>query len=155
MVKKNPTACQERLENFLQAVEAAQKLQDDIIRYGLEAAHFYVEDVDGDWLERWNEDEEQQTNVEYITKFLESNDRVAVKLRERLKGKSLAEISSELESCLSFSQKADQIFAIKDLLLYNFKTREVNRVTSDEYNVINLVGLAEELLDKLVDILNK
>ena len=154
MVKKTPTGCQERFENFLQAVEAAQKLQDDIIRYGLEAAHFYFEDVDGDWLERWGEDEEEhQNSVEYITNFLKSDDRVAVKLRKRLKNKSLTEIASELERSLSLPKKADKIFAIKDFLLDNFNTREINPVTGDEYDVVNLVGLAQELLDKLVDIL--
>ena len=155
MVKNNPTACQERLESFLQTVEAAQKLQDDIIKYGLEAAHFYVDDVDGDWLEKWDEDEEQQNNIEYITNFLKSDDRVAIQLRKRIKNKPLTEIASELENCLSSAQKADRIFAIKDFLLYNLKIREINFVTSDEYGAVNLVSLAEELLDKLVNILDQ
>lgn len=152
MVKNNSTGCQERLEDFLQAVEAAQKLQDDIIKYGLEAAHFYVEDVDGDWLEKWGEDEEQQNSIESIINFLKSEDRIAVRLRKQIKDKPFTEIASELERCLSFSHRADKIFAIKDFLLYNFKTEEINQVTSDEYDVVNLVSLAEELLEKLLDI---
>ena len=156
MVKKNSTACQERLENLLQAVEVAQKLQNDIIRYGLEAAHFYVEDVDGNWLERWNEDEEEHcTSVTYITKFFKSDDRVAIILRKRFTDKPLTEIASELERCLSLPKKADRIFAIKDFLLYNFQTGEMNRFTNGEYDGISLVGLAEELLEKLVDILGQ
>ena len=156
MVKKNSTGCQERLENLLQAVEAAQKLQHDIIRYGLEAAYFYVEDVDGDWLERWNEDEEEHhTSVERITDFLKSDDRVAITLRKLFTDKSLTEIASELEKCLSLPKKADQIFAIKDFLLYNFKSGEINRFTSDEYDVINLVDFTEELLEKLMNILGQ
>lgn len=155
MIENNSTGCQEKLDNFLQAVEAAQKLQDDIIRYGLEAAHFYVEDVDGDWLEKWSEDDDQETSIEYIINFLESSDRVAVKLRKQFKDKSLTEIAAGLESCLSFSQKADRIFAIKDFLLYNFKTGEMNSANSYGYDTINLVSLAEELLEKLLDILDE
>jgi hypothetical protein len=37
MVQEKQSDRQQRLDNFLQAVEAAQKLQDDIIKYGLEA----------------------------------------------------------------------------------------------------------------------
>jgi hypothetical protein len=57
MVKEKQS---ERLDNFLQAVQAAQKVQDDIIKHGLEAAHLYCDDVDGDWLETSGEDEDGQ-----------------------------------------------------------------------------------------------
>ncbi|WP_179198039.1 hypothetical protein [Nostoc sp. T09] len=50
MEREKQSDHQQRLDNFLQAVEAAQKLQDDIMKYGLEAAYLYCEDVDGDWL---------------------------------------------------------------------------------------------------------
>ncbi|MEO0969501.1 MAG: hypothetical protein AAFX80_14530 [Cyanobacteria bacterium J06639_18] len=154
MVKNNPTGCQERLEDFLQAVESAQKLQNNIIRYGFEAAHFYVEDLDGDWLEKWSEDEEEQNITEYITNFLESGDPVAVKLWERLGEKPLTEIVSGLERCLIFPQRAEQIFAIKDFLLHNSKAGRNNSPNTDGYDLVNLVNLAEELLEKLTDILN-
>ncbi|HEY9799854.1 MAG TPA: hypothetical protein V6D25_05795 [Leptolyngbyaceae cyanobacterium] len=57
MVHEEQSDRQQRLDNFLQAVEAAQKLQDDIMKYGLEAANLYCDDVDGDWLETWGEEE--------------------------------------------------------------------------------------------------
>ncbi|KST65304.1 hypothetical protein [Mastigocoleus testarum] len=154
MLKNNPTGCQERLEDFLQAVESAQKLQNDIIKYGLEAAHFYVEDLDGDWLEKWSEDEEEQNITEHITNFLESGDPVAVKLWERIGDKPLTKIVSELERCLSFSKRAEQIFAIKDFLLHNSKAGRNNSTANDGYDLVNLVNLAEELLEKLTDILD-
>ncbi len=154
MVKNNPTGCQERLEDFLQAVESAQQLQNDIIKYGFEAAHFYIEDLDGDWLEKWSEDEEEQNITEYITNFLESGDPVAVKLWERLAEKPLTEIVSELERCLSFSKRAEQIFAIKDFLLHNSKLERNNSAKTNGYDVVSLVNLAEELLRKLTDILD-
>ncbi|MEL7244633.1 MAG: hypothetical protein AAGM40_20200, partial [Cyanobacteria bacterium J06573_2] len=76
--------CQKRLDKFIESVEAAQKLQNDIVRYGLEAAYKYAEDVDGDWLEKWDEDETVQTNfVESVTTFLESDDWVAVSVRKQ------------------------------------------------------------------------
>lgn len=51
MVHEKQSDRQQRLDNFLQAVEAAQKLQDDIINYGLEVADLYCDDVEEDWLE--------------------------------------------------------------------------------------------------------
>ncbi|KYC38353.1 hypothetical protein WA1_39175 [Scytonema hofmannii PCC 7110] len=53
---------QQRLEKILQAVETAQKLQDDILKYGLDAASLYVEDVDGGWWETWGEGQRTCTN---------------------------------------------------------------------------------------------
>jgi hypothetical protein len=68
MVQEKQSDRQQRLNKFLQAVEAAQKSQGDIMKYGLEAAHLYCDDVDGDWLETWGEDEEdQQSFVELVT----------------------------------------------------------------------------------------
>ena len=68
MVQEKQSDRQQRLNKFLQAVEAAQKSQGDIMKYGLEAAPLYCDDVDGDWLETWGEDEEdQQSFVELVT----------------------------------------------------------------------------------------
>lgn len=60
MVKQQSTDYAERLEPFFQAVEEAQRFQDDLLRYGLEAVHLYVEDVEGDWLEQWQEEDSTQ-----------------------------------------------------------------------------------------------
>ncbi len=149
MVKEKSIDCQDRLEQFLQHLEEARKLQNDILKYGFEAVHLYVEDVDGDWLEKWGEDEEEQKIVELVKAFLESDEWVAVKVRRLLQGKSLREITIELEKCLSFTEEQDRIFAIKNVLVDNLTARESNCDISDE---IDLLDLAEELLDKLENI---
>ena len=53
-------ARQQRLNAFKEAVQAARQLEDDIRKYGLDAAYLYCDDVDGDWLETWGDDEEEQ-----------------------------------------------------------------------------------------------
>ncbi|MEH1789368.1 hypothetical protein [Nostoc sp.] len=156
MVQEKQSDRQQRLDNFLQAVEAAQKVQDDIIKYGIEAAHLYCDDVDGDWLETWEEDEDGQQNfVALVTNFLQSDDLVAVKVRKQLKDKSLQEIAVELERCLSLSEDEDRIFAVKNVLAGSVAVAESNRGTSsDEIDEIEFLYLAEELLEKLADILS-
>jgi hypothetical protein len=149
MVQEKQSDRQQRLDNFLQAVEVAQKLQDDIIKYGLEAAHLYCDDVDGDWLDTWGEDEDgQKSFVKLVTNFLQSDDLVAVRVRKQLKDKSLSEIAVDLEKCLSLS-KEDRIFAVKNVLAGTVTVAESNRGTSNEIDEIELLDLAEEVVDKL------
>ncbi|MBD2409579.1 transcriptional regulator [Nostoc calcicola FACHB-389] len=87
-----------------------------------------------------------------MVKFLESNDPTAVKVRERLGTRTIQEIAVELEKCLSLSEEEDRIFAVKNVLAANVSCRESNRGSSDEVDEIELLDLAEELLDKLADI---
>lgn len=129
MSNKKLTDHQQKIEEILQAVEAAQQLQDDILKYGLDAAPLYVEDVDGDWWETWGEDEEEQpTFVESVTAFLESDDWVAVKVRKQLKDKLLHEITAELENCLSIPDTRERLFEVKKILAASNK-QQGNRVT--------------------------
>ena len=51
------TPSQARVEKALQSLRAAQKLQKDRLNFGIDHVNLYVEDVEGDWLERWGEDE--------------------------------------------------------------------------------------------------
>ncbi|MBN4006046.1 helix-turn-helix domain-containing protein [Nostoc sp. LPT] len=83
-----------------------------------------------------------------LVKLLESDDSVAVKVRERLGSRTIGEIAVELEKCLSLSEK-DKIFAVKNVLAANVACRESNRGSSDEVDEIELLDLAEELLEKL------
>ncbi|MEH2161930.1 MAG: hypothetical protein V7K38_13015 [Nostoc sp.] len=153
MVPEKQSDRQQRLNKFLQAVDAAQKVQDDIMKYGLEAAHLYCDDVDGNWLETWGEDEDEQQNfVELVTNLLESDDLVAVRVRKQLKDKSLQEIAVELERCLSLSEEEDRIFAVNNLLVGGVAVAERNSGTSNEIDEIELLYLAEELLQKLIHI---
>ncbi|MEA5593968.1 hypothetical protein [Rivularia sp. UHCC 0363] len=139
---------QKRLDKFIESVEAAQKLQNDIVRYGLEAAYLYAEDVDGDWLERWDEDELTQTNfVESVTTFLESDDWVAVSVRKQSQGKSLQEIATQLEDCLRLSEAENRVFAIKTMLVESASCRNNRSFGSDD--TVDLLDLAEHLVQRL------
>ena len=57
MVTAANTPSQDRVAKALQSLRAAQKLQEDRLNFGIDHINFYVEDVEGDWLERWREDE--------------------------------------------------------------------------------------------------
>jgi len=155
MVKQSSTDHQERLETFLQHLEEARQLQREWMTYGMNCVDLYVEDVDGDWQELWREDEDQQqTLVESVTTFLKSNDRVAVRIRKQIKDKSLPEIAAKLEKYLSFP-KEDRIFVVKNMLAGNVLDRESNRDSSNENDDIDLLDLAESLLEKLAEILQE
>ena len=49
----------ERLEKVWHALQAAQQLQEDRLTWGINHVNLYVENIDGDWLEKWGEDEEE------------------------------------------------------------------------------------------------
>lgn len=71
MFTERPNCNQEKTSKVLTAVEKAQKLQDDRIKFGLDHVNLYVEDVEEDWLDTWDEDEEdafQQANVVQVEK---------------------------------------------------------------------------------------
>ncbi|NET14321.1 MAG: hypothetical protein F6K08_16545 [Okeania sp. SIO1H6] len=39
--------------------QEAQKLQEDRLTWGINHVNLYVENIDGDWLEKWGENEEE------------------------------------------------------------------------------------------------
>ncbi|MEH2236963.1 helix-turn-helix domain-containing protein [Nostoc sp.] len=87
-----------------------------------------------------------------LVKLLESDDSVAVKVRDRLGERTIQEVAVELEKCLRLSEEEDRIFAVKNVLVGNVGFGESNRGTSDENDEVELLDLAEELLEKLADI---
>ncbi|MBD2354042.1 helix-turn-helix domain-containing protein [Tolypothrix sp. FACHB-123] len=89
-----------------------------------------------------------------LVKLLESDDLVAVKVRERLGAKAIPEIAIELEKCLSLSEE-DRIFAVKNVLAGSVAVGESNRGSNNEIDEIELLDLAEELVEKLVDFIDK
>ena len=89
-----------------------------------------------------------------LVKLLESDDSVAVKVRERLGSRTIQEIAAELEKCLNLSEEEDRIFAVKNVLAANLTGGESNRGTSNEIDEIELLDLAEELLDKFTRFLS-
>ena len=89
-----------------------------------------------------------------MTAFLESDDVVAVQVLERLAAKSPVEIAIELEKCLSISNEEDRTFAVKNALAGGIRNGDNNRDISDENDEIELLDLAESLLEKLADVLD-
>ncbi|BAZ11256.1 XRE family transcriptional regulator [Calothrix sp. NIES-4071] len=77
---------------------------------------------------------------------------MAVKVRTQLQDKSLPEIAAQLEKCLSASEEENKIFAVKDLLMGCVGNKESFRLGSSN-NHIDLLDLAEELVEKLKEIL--
>ncbi|MFB2837190.1 helix-turn-helix domain-containing protein [Floridanema evergladense] len=94
-----------------------------------------------------------RTVRESVTAFLESDDVVAVQVLERMAAKSPVEIAIELEKCLSISDEEERTFAIKNALAGGIRTGDNNRDASDEDDQIELLDLAESLLEKLAKIL--
>jgi LEA14-like dessication related protein len=48
-----------RLQRALKALELEQIIQRDWLEHGLDFVNLYVEDLEGNWLENWDEDEEE------------------------------------------------------------------------------------------------
>lgn len=162
MGKEIPTDRQERLEKFLKAVEAAQNLQDDFLKYGLDCVDLYVEDVDGDWLERWGEDEEtfedeaQTTQgfassktrvdisvIDFVSAFLgsnypvavwarESNNPLAVRVQEQIETEGLPRIIERLQECLSITDEYARLRAATNVLAGGAIDGETTRNSSDD-----------------------
>lgn len=155
MGKERLTEPQERLEQFREHLEAARQLQRDWMTYGVDCVDLYFEEIDGDWLEKWGEEEEtQQKLADALTAFLRSDDWVAVRLRKQLTDKSLPEIAVELEKCLSQTNTQERIFAVKNLLTSSATAGKNYCDSSDENNyAVEILDLAVELLDKLAEIL--
>ncbi|MEH2250841.1 helix-turn-helix domain-containing protein [Nostoc sp.] len=87
-----------------------------------------------------------------LVKLLESDDLVAVKVRARLGTRTIQEVAVELEKCLSLVKEEDRLFSVKNVLAANVACGESNRGTSNEIDEIELLDLAEELLEKLAEI---
>lgn len=168
MVETNAHSSQERLEEFIQLLESSRQLQQDILTRGLDAAYLYVEDVEGDWLENWDEDEEDletETNGNLAGEkfekttlaFLNRDDPVVAKVRDKLKEKSLAEIAAELEKCLMLPEEGDRrLVAVQKLLVGSVSVGSKTRGNNDENDdEIEMLELAEDLLEKLVEFLER
>jgi len=56
----------EGLEKVWQAFQAAQQLQEDRLTWGINHVNLYVENVDGDWLEKWGEEGEEELSEKVL-----------------------------------------------------------------------------------------
>ncbi|MBD2354045.1 hypothetical protein H6G41_05315 [Tolypothrix sp. FACHB-123] len=149
MGKQRSLEPQERLEKFLEHLAAARELQRNWMTYGLDYVDKYVEDVDGDWWEKW-EEEEQQSFVDSVTDFLKSDDSIAVRVRQKLANKPIPEIAEKLEKYFSFPE-AERIFALKDFLS-NSLIEDNNRNSSNNFVDVELCDLVAKVLNKLQEI---
>ncbi|NJL11432.1 MAG: hypothetical protein HC908_18330, partial [Calothrix sp. SM1_7_51] len=139
MDNKVKTDSQEKIEEFRAALEAARKMQDDWLKYGLNFVELYVDDWSSDWLENWDENEEDnsleyslQSSLQYILNFLSSNDSLADTVRNLLSDKSLQEIATELSRCLNFSQQEQKVFGVKSLFADHLSNQVSNQVSNQD-----------------------
>lgn len=47
----------DRLNAISDPLKAARQMHQDWLTHGTDFVHLYVEDVEGDWLENWDEDD--------------------------------------------------------------------------------------------------
>lgn len=52
------TSTQNNLDNFNQALLQASQMQKDWLQYGVNFVDLYVDDIEGDWLETFAEEEQ-------------------------------------------------------------------------------------------------
>lgn len=43
----------QKIQQVLQAMEEAEKLHNDLLSFGLDGIDYYVDNIEGDWLENW------------------------------------------------------------------------------------------------------
>ncbi|PPJ63139.1 hypothetical protein [Cuspidothrix issatschenkoi] len=154
MVKEIQSKKTDKFTQYLEHLEAGRKLQEDWINHGIDCVDLYFEDIDSDWLETWGDDNDEPGYIEKITTFLESDDVVAVKVRERLQDKSLDEIIDALEYCLSQLTEKDRIFAAKDFLVGDVVVSGSSRASGNsDIDEVELLELAEDLMERLTEIL--
>ena len=144
MPNQQETNSSQQLDRFSEALATARNMQQDWLNYGIDFVHLYVEDVDGDWLERWGE----ESILDSLKEFLVSDDDVAVRVRQILGERSLFDVAVNLEECLSLSEENDRLYAVINILA----GRE-NNYDAREIDDIELLNLANSLLKKLGDIL--
>ncbi len=134
----------QQVDRFSEALATARNMQQDWLNYGVDFVHLYVDDVHGDWLERW----EEESVLDSLKEFLVSNDDVAVRVRQILGERSLFDIAVNLEECLNLREENDRLYAVRNVLA----GRE-NNYDAREIDDMELLNLANSLLQKLADIL--
>ncbi|MEA5603983.1 hypothetical protein [Nostoc sp. UHCC 0252] len=146
MANKRETHCNNQVDTFAEALATARQMQQNWLTYGVDFVNFYVEDVDGDWLETWGHDEILgNSQLDAIKEFLVSHDPVAVNVRQHLGERSLFDFAVNLEESWRISQTNHRFSALKNLL-----AGEEHSINTDD---IRLLDLADSLVAKLTEIL--
>ncbi|MHC5815546.1 MAG: hypothetical protein ACYT04_06350 [Nostoc sp.] len=138
--KRETHRCDNQVDTFSEALATARQMQQSWLTYGVDFVNFYVEDVDGDWLETWGNDEILGNyQLDAIKEFLVSNDSVAVKVRQHLGERSLFDFAVNLDESWRISETNNRLSAVRSLL-----AGQGNSIDTD---------LANSLLVKLAEIL--
>ncbi|ODG99595.1 hypothetical protein A4S05_04170 [Nostoc sp. KVJ20] len=146
MANKRETHCNNQVDTFAEALETARQMQQNWLTYGVDFVNFYVEDVDGDWLETWGHDEILGNfKLDTIKEFLVSSDAVAVRVREHLGERSLFDFAVNLEESWRISEVDEKLSAVRTLL--------AGEGNSIDTNDIRFLDLANTLVVKLAEIL--
>ena len=159
-----------KLPSLAEALAAAEQMQRDWLEYGSDFVHLYIEDADGDWLERWGEDEESSLNQPEqpgsilperrsmtpiaisVLKFLVSDDPVALEALPFWEDRPLPEIAAHLERCLTLPE-SDRPYAVQNLLVSkNLLESSTLRNSNRHVETIDTLELAESLLNHLLQI---
>jgi hypothetical protein len=145
MVNQQQTNTSEQLDKFAESLEAARKMQQEWLTYGLDFVHLYVEDVDGDWLENWGSDDIiGNSRLDAIKEFLVSDDMVAVRVRQYLGERSLFDFAVNLEESWRITEVNLKLYAVKNLLVSDENSQNLT---------CKIDELADSLLAKLAEIL--
>lgn len=140
--QKKTNSYNNQMETFTEALATARQMQQDWLSYGLNFVHLYVDDVDGDWLETWENDEIFANPVlDHIKEFLVSDDIVAFRLRDYLGDRSLFDIAVNLEEMWRITPIGERLGTLKDILAIG------------ETDNVEVSDLADSLLKKLTEIL--
>ncbi|MBW4613515.1 MAG: hypothetical protein KME21_09555 [Desmonostoc vinosum HA7617-LM4] len=147
MPNQQQTSNNHQVDKFAEALATARKMQTDWLNYGLDFVHLYFEDVDGDWLENWSNDEIVYSPLlDSLKEFLVSDDDVAVRVRQYLEEQTsitLFDVAVNLEKCWRITKVDNRLSAIKNLLT-------VDKYNDDTSNEID--DIANNLLKKLLEI---
>jgi hypothetical protein len=79
----------------------------------------------------------------------ESHSPLAIRVQQQLETEGVAQIVVYLEKCLSITDEDDRIGAAQNILLGGLVATDNNRDVSDRKDEIDLLDLAESLLEKL------
>ncbi|WP_414579384.1 hypothetical protein [Anabaena sp. CCY 9402-a] len=140
--QKETNSYNNQMETFTEALATARQMQQDWLSYGLNFIHVYVDDVDGDWLETWENDEIFANPVlDHIKEFLVSDDIVALRLRHYLGDRSLFDLAVNLEEMWRITPSTDRLATVKNILAIG------------ETDDVEVSDLADSLLKKLTEML--
>jgi hypothetical protein len=157
MLSNNKPQPSSNLPSFAEALAASRQMQQDWLDHGVNFVDLYVEDVDGDWLEQWGENEPVEngsfsSSIESIVTFLMNNDPVAIEARPFWENRPLPEIATYLERCLTLPE-SDRPYAVQNLLMSkNLLESSTLRNSNRHVETIDTLELAERLLNHLLQI---